>query len=118
MSYDSGAYIAYPAITQYSSYPLTAIHAPALTYAAAPALTYAAAPALTYAAAPALSYAAAPAAIAYTNQIATPYHYAAHVVPAEATYTAATRGSIHTAPLPGHAASQTSLNTLPAPGTY
>ncbi|CAO1423033.1 unnamed protein product [Diamesa hyperborea] len=34
-----------------------------------------------------------------------------------ATYTAANRGSVHTAPLPGHALSQASLNLAPAPGT-
>lgn len=33
-----------------------------------------------------------------------------------ATYVAANRGSVHTAPLPGHAISATSLNLDPAPG--
>lgn len=34
-----------------------------------------------------------------------------------ASYTAATRGAVHQAPLEGHAVSQTSLNLAPAPGT-
>jgi hypothetical protein len=41
-----------------------------------------------------------------------------HAIPAAASYTAANRGSVHTAPLPGHAISQTSLNLAPAPGTW
>ncbi|XP_063700964.1 adult cuticle protein 1-like [Culicoides brevitarsis] len=40
------------------------------------------------------------------------------VAPAPAaSYTAATRGAVHQAPLEGHAVSQTSLNLAPAPGT-
>jgi hypothetical protein len=35
-----------------------------------------------------------------------------------ATYTAATRGAVHTAPLEGHVISRTNINTAPAPGTY
>jgi hypothetical protein len=43
---------------------------------------------------------------------------AVHALPVHgASYTAANRGSVHTAPLPGHAVSQTSLNLAPAPGT-
>ena len=34
-----------------------------------------------------------------------------------ASYTAANRGSVHTAPLIGHVVSQKSINTAPAPGT-
>lgn len=36
----------------------------------------------------------------------------------EAKYTAINRGSLHEAPLPGHAYSQTSVNLEPAPGTH
>lgn len=39
------------------------------------------------------------------------------VAAAPATYVAANRGIVHTAPLPGHAISATSLNLDPAPGT-
>ena len=102
LAYDSGAYYgahyASPAISQYSSLPYTAVHAPAVSYAHhVPALAYSAhhVPAVAYAAAPVIA-----------------------VAPAEATYTAATRGAVHTAPLPGHALSQTSLNVQAAPGTY
>ena len=35
-----------------------------------------------------------------------------------ATYTAATRGAVHTAPLEGHVISRSNLNLAPAPGTY
>ncbi|XP_036328164.1 adult cuticle protein 1-like [Rhagoletis pomonella] len=33
-------------------------------------------------------------------------------------YVAKTRGAVHTAPLPGHTTSATSLNISPAPGTH
>jgi len=79
-------------------------HAPITQYSSYPAHYYAA---------PAISYAA---------HVASPYaaHVAAPVVPLPhaASYTAANRGSVHTAPLPGHAVSQTSLNLAPAPGTH
>ncbi|XP_070498593.1 adult cuticle protein 1-like [Chironomus tepperi] len=101
------AYSAYShaPITQYSSYP-------AAHYAHAPAISYAAHVAAPYVAAP---YVAAP-------YVAAPYVHApvAKVValPHAATYTAANKGSVHTAPLPGHTVSQTSLNLAPAPGTH
>ncbi|XP_070499324.1 adult cuticle protein 1-like [Chironomus tepperi] len=83
-------------ITQYSSYPAHYAHAPAISYAAHVAAPYVAAP---YVAAP---YVHAPVA----------------ALPHAATYTAANKGSVHTAPLPGHTVSQTSLNLAPAPGTH
>lgn len=45
---------------------------------------------------------------------------AAHVVavPQAASYIAANRGSVHTAPLPGHTDSVASVNDAPAPGTW
>ena len=89
-AYHSGAYIANPEIAQYSSLPYSAIHAPALSYA---------------------RHISAPLAYNYASPIVA-------IAPAEATYTAATRGAIHTAPLPGHVLSQTSLNVQPADGTY
>ena len=79
-------------ITQYSTYPAYA-HAPAISYAAHVATPYVAAP-----------YVHSPVA----KVVALPH---------AASYTAANRGSVHTAPLPGHAVSQTSLNLAPAPGT-
>lgn len=50
---------------------------------------------------------------------ASPVVYAAPIpiVKAEAQYTAATLGAVHTAPLPGHDVSQAILNLAPAPGT-
>jgi len=87
-AYNSWAHAA--PITQYSSYPAWSHAAPAISYAA-------------HVAAP-VAYAAAPVVHAPV----------AH----GASYTAANRGSVHTAPLPGHAVSQTSLNLAPAPGTY
>lgn len=48
-----------------------------------------------------------------------PAHVVAHAHAAPvAQYVAANRGSVHTAPLPGHVASATSLNLQPAPGTW
>lgn len=46
--------------------------------------------------------------------------HAAHVaaVPHAASYIAANRGSVHTAPLPGHTDSVASVNDAPAPGTW
>lgn len=101
-----------------------ALHAPITQYSSWPAVH---------------AHAYAPAAISYAHHVAAPHHvavaphhvvaapvhhaYASHVVAAPvhhhgATYTAANRGSVHTAPLPGHIASQTSLNLAPAPGTH
>ncbi|KAL7034856.1 hypothetical protein ACKWTF_008145 [Chironomus riparius] len=93
------AYSAYShaPITQYSSYPAYYAHAPAVSYANHVAAPYVASP---YVAAP---YVHAPVVAA---------------IPHTATYTAANKGSVHTAPLPGHAVSQTSLNLAPAPGTH
>jgi hypothetical protein len=71
-------------------------------------------------------YGAPYTAYPYAQHIAAPLAYSAPVVyaahatvlaKAPATYTAQTRGSIHTAPLEGHELSQTSLNVAPAPGT-
>ena len=91
-----GAHYASPAITQYASLPYhAAVHAPAVSYA-----HHVAAPVYHHD----HHYEHAPLA----------HHVAAH----GATYTAATRGAVHTAPLPGHIASQTSFNVQAAPGTY
>jgi hypothetical protein len=71
-------------------------------------------------------YGAPYTAYPYAQHIAAPLAYSAPAVyaapatvlaKAPATYTAQTRGSIHTAPLEGHELSQTSLNVAPAPGT-
>lgn len=57
----------------------------------------------------------APAAVVAAHAPAAIHAYA----PAHgATYTAANRGSAHSAPLPGHAVSVKSINTAPAPGTW
>ena len=64
-------------------------------------------------------YGYAPAAVAvdahhgYAPVVAVDAHHHGH----SATYTAANRGSVHTAPLVGHVVSQKSINTAPAPGT-
>lgn len=85
------AHWAHPApITQYSSLPL--VHA----YPHGPAISYA-------------HHVAAPHVIAAPALVP--------VAKLGASYTAVNRGSVHTAPLPGHAISQTSLNLAPAPGT-
>ena len=88
----------------WSASPYTATHWGASPYA--------------YAAAP-WAHAAAP--WAHQAVIAAPAVHAVHApivhAPVAATYTAANRGSVHTAPLPGHAVSQASLNLAPAPGT-
>lgn len=63
-------------------------------------------------AAPAIYAAHAP--LAYAHAVPAPVV----ITKAAAQYTAATRGAVHTAPLPGHAVSQTSLNVAPAPGTW
>lgn len=134
--YGAPSYVSAP-ITQYSSYP--AIASP-VAYASSP-VAYASSP-LAYAASP-VSYAASPVAyaaapVSYSSYsapsvytAASPLAYAAkaYAVPSVyqapaviaklgATYTAATRGAVHTAPLEGHALSQTSLNVAPAPGTW
>lgn len=60
----------------------------------------------------------------YAAHLAYPYahvdHHHAHVVavPQAASYIAANRGSVHTAPLPGHTDSVASVNDAPAPGTW
>jgi hypothetical protein len=78
-------------------------------------------------AAPAVHW-AAPVATSYANQWSAPAHSHVHtyahahshdVVPDHgATYTAKTLGAIHTAPLPGHVLSQTSLNLAAPAGTW
>ncbi|XP_049819110.1 cuticle protein 16.5-like isoform X4 [Aethina tumida] len=76
-----------------------------------------------------LSYAASPLAysapLAYSGSIAhhAPLAYSAPIVAAapaiQSGYVAATRGSIHTAPLPeGPLAASHHINTAPAPGTW
>lgn len=97
-----------------------------LTYAAYP---WAAAP---WAAAP-ISYTAHSAPLAHYAHYDHPAHYSAvayaapavhyaapALVPvhAEATYTAANRGAVHVASLPGHSQSAASINLEAAPGTY
>lgn len=99
-----------PAITQYSSYP--AHYAAPVSYAHVAHHAIAHAPAAVHVAAP----------LAYAHHGYAHHAYAHHAAPIivakhEAQYTAANRGSVHTAPLPGHAVSQTSLNLAPAPGT-
>ena len=81
-------------ITQYSSYPAHYVAAPAISYAHHSLAHH---------------VVAAPHVHAPVAKV---------IVPGvAASYTAANRGSVHTAPLPGHAVSQTSLNLAPAPGT-
>ena len=105
------SYLAAPAISQIASAPahlpiswshqVSAVH-PALV--AAPHSVQIA------------SHYAAPAAFHYAPAI----HVAPAVLPVAkhaATYTAATLGAVHTAPLEGHAISRTNLNLAPAPGT-
>lgn len=61
--------------------------------------------------------AAAPAPAAYLAHSHAHIHAPVIVAAAPAaTYVAANRGIVHTAPLPGHAISATSLNLDPAPG--
>jgi Cuticle protein len=110
--YPYAANLAVPAISQYSHVDYSGLPV-ATSYSAqySPAAVHYATP-----------YAAYPAA----QHIATPWAYSAPAVyaapatilaKAPATYTAVTKGSIHTAPLEGHELSQTSLNVAPAPGT-
>jgi hypothetical protein len=90
----------HPAITTYSSY------APGAHWAG-----HAAIPAAIHVAAPHAAHWGGP-------HWAGPAHAHA-VVPAHAaTYTAKTRGAVHTAPLPGHVLSQTSLNLAAPAGTW
>jgi Cuticle protein len=118
---------AVPVATTYAAAPIAAplaYQASPLAYQASP-LAYHASP-LAYHASP-LAYHAAPLAyhaapLAYSAPIAysAPAVYAAPAVALEkqpATYTAQTRGAIHTAPLEGHDLSQTSINVEAAPGT-
>lgn len=100
---------------------VTAYSAPAVTYAShavAPVAAYAAP--VAYAAQVPVAYSAYSAPVAYANH-QTSYVQAVPTVYApvqkEATYVAATRGAVHTAPLAGHAINQKSLNIEPAPGT-
>ncbi|ETN60058.1 cuticular protein 5 from Low Complexity family [Anopheles darlingi] len=105
---------------------VTAYSAPAVTYAShavAPVAAYAAP--LAYAAhntvvqSP-VAYSAYAAPVAYANHQTSYVHTVPTVyaqVQKEATYVAATRGAVHTAPLVGHAVNQKSLNVEPAPGT-
>ncbi|XP_053695881.1 adult cuticle protein 1-like [Sabethes cyaneus] len=60
-------------------------------------------------------HAAAPIIAAPHGPVASVAHHAG-VVPG-ATSVTANRGSVHVAPLPGHAVSQQQLNLAPAPGT-
>lgn len=106
------AYSAYPygtpGIGQYSS-----VNVAAYPYAAHSVLPYAA-----HVAAPvALPYAYASHNVLAHNVVAAP-HAAVALAAHGAEYKAITRGAVHTAPLPGHAVSQTSLNVAPAPGTW
>jgi Cuticle protein len=111
VAYSAPAVVAAPVVEQ-----RTVVAAPvAQTYVAQ---AYAAPVAHAYTAPAAVV--AAPVAQAYAAPVAHAYAAPAAVYAAEhsATYTAANRGSVHTAPLPGHAVSQTSLNVAPAPGTH
>ncbi|KAK9730206.1 Cuticle protein [Popillia japonica] len=79
-------------------------------------LAYSVASPLAYTAA--YPYAAYPYAAAYAAPYAAPLAYAAPVAVGGTGYVAATRGSVHTAPLPeGPFASSLHINTAPAPGT-
>lgn len=101
------------AVLPYGAWPYAA---PAWSYAAAVPAVHA--PITQYSSWPAAHIAHAP--ISYAAHVAAPWApavVAAPVVKLGASYTAANRGSVHTAPLPGHAVSQTSLNLAPAPGT-
>lgn len=68
-----------------------------------------------------LAYAAAPYPAAHYYSAPAPLAYAAPAAvvatPLEATYTAANRGAVHVAPLPGHTESTSSVNLEAAPGT-
>ena len=113
------------AILPYSAWPYAAHHAPITQYSSYPAHVIAHASPISYAA-----HVAAPQVWAAPHVISAPHAYAVHsahviaaphVVPVakvSASYTAANRGSVHHAELPGHAISQTSLNLAPAPGTH
>ena len=62
-----------------------------------------------------------PSVYARTAVVASPAVYTSPAVYAAhggATYTAATRGAVHTAPLVGHAISRSNINLAAAPGTY
>lgn len=66
-------------------------------------------------------WAGVPAAVSVGPSLHSAVHavHAPAILPVahEGTYTAANRGSVHVAPLPGHLQSATSLNLAPAPGT-
>lgn len=91
-------------------------------YAASWAAPYAHAVHAPWAHAPITQYSSYPAyhaPLSVAHHVAAPWAHPAVVPVAKvaASYTAATRGAVHTAPLEGHAISQTSLNLAPAPGT-
>jgi hypothetical protein len=93
---------AYPVATSYAAHAVPAISQYShVDYTAVPSAVHLASPYVAYSAP--LAYHSAPATI---------------LAKAPATYTAQTRGAIHTAPLEGHELSQTSLNVEPAPGTW
>ena len=109
------SYLAAPAISQIASAPA---HLP-ISWSHQVSAVHPAVIAAPHAVQIASHYAAAPVHYA-------PAHYAQaiHVSPAvlpvhkvAATYTAATLGAVHTAPLEGHSISRTNLNLAPAPGT-
>jgi hypothetical protein len=111
-AYSPYAYASGP-IGQYASVNYAAAPYQAVSYAA-----HVAAPSV-YAHPTAYAY---PGAYAHSAVVAAPAVYAAPaVVPVAkvaATYTAATRGAVHTAPLEGHVVSRANINVAPAPGTY
>jgi hypothetical protein len=112
VSYAGHPYTAVPAISQYSHFGYSGVPV-ATSYAAqySPAAVHYATP---YAGYPVAHHIATPLAYSAPAVYAAP---ATILAKAPATYTAQTRGSIHTAPLEGHELSQTSLNVAPAPGT-
>jgi hypothetical protein len=125
-SLPAGHFVAAPAITQYSSLPAHVVAAPAISYAhhveapAAVQIVHSAPLVKQVVAAPQTIIAApntiVPAPLAYASPLAVA-HAPVVVAKAAASYTAVNRGAVHTAPLPGHDVSQTSLNLAPAPGT-
>ncbi|KAG5669008.1 hypothetical protein PVAND_016911 [Polypedilum vanderplanki] len=108
-SWDHTAPLGSP-ITQYSS-------GHAAHIVATPTAHLVAAPAVSYAAHIAAPYVAASPYVAHVPAVVAHAPVAKVIAPAAASYTAATRGAVHTAPLEGHAVSQTSLNLASAPGT-
>lgn len=124
-SYSSYPYGATPGINQYSSVDYAAVPyaVKSVGYAAAPAYGYGASvahhvPSYGYGAHKVVSVPEAgyPYSYSSSNVYTVPKTYA--VAHHGAEYKAITRGAVHTAPLPGHAVSQTSINVAPAPGTW